>query len=110
MEHQQHNNIAWPLYTDTHKKTARFPGITSPYVYYGITGTSFALHIEDLALRWWTGPEAVVRYSDFLKCSVEDILKIGTCKHPIQHKNVFLHPHFFQERGIPYTRVSYFYF
>lgn len=93
----------------------RFAGITSPYVYYGIAGTSFALHIEDLALwscnynngpgkkLWYVVPPA---WYDFLKQSVEKVLKIETCQHPIQHKNIFLDPRFFQEHNIPYTRVS----
>lgn len=92
-----------------------FEGITSPYVYYGINGTSFALHIEDLALwscnfnngpgkkLWYVVPPA---FYEVLKDSVEGVLNINTCSHPIQHTNISLHPKFFQKRNIPYTRVS----
>lgn len=92
-----------------------FEGITSPYVYYALPGTSFPLHIEDLALwscNYNNGPGKKLWYVvppswyQFLKDSVESLLKIETCRHPIQHKNIFLNPEFFQKRGIPYTRVS----
>lgn len=96
-------------------KLCDFAGITTPYIYYGNAGTSFALHIEDLALwscNYNTGPGSKVWYVvppswySYLKAAVEGILKINTCRHPIQHKTTFVHPQFFQEHEIPYTRVG----
>lgn len=113
------NHIVSSVYQLCHLHAKRpdeifhFRGITSPYIYYGITGTSFALHIEDLALwscNYNNGPGSKLWYVtppswyDFVK-DAESLLNITTCKHPIQHKNIFVHPQFFQERGIPYTRV-----
>lgn len=92
-----------------------FPGITTPFLYYGNAGTTFALHIEDMALwscnfnrgpgnkLWYVVPPSSYQA---LKDGVEASLKNKKCAHPIQHKNVLVNPKFFQKRGIPYTRVS----
>lgn len=92
-----------------------FKGITSPYVYYGLPGTSFAIHIEDMALwscnfncgpgvkLWYVVPPS---HYQILKEKLESVLEIDTCQHPLQHKNIFVDPRFFQAHDIPYTRVS----
>lgn len=103
------------LHASSPAQVFHFKGITSPYIYYGLPGTSFAIHIEDMALwscNFNTGPGVKLWYVvppshyQILKETLESVLGIDTCEHPLQHKNIFVDPRFFQAHDIPYTRVS----
>lgn len=103
------------LHSRKQNEIAHFDGITTPYLYSGISGTSFAIHIEDLALwscNYNRGPGKKLWYVlppswyNVVKDAVESVINDQTCPHPIQHKDIFVKPAFFQARGIPYTRVN----
>lgn len=89
-------------------KGKNLEGITTPYLYFGFGGSSFALHVEDQLLNscsylhrggnkiWFFVP--IEYYERLSKFFTEDCEK---CENHLRHKNKIVDPDLLREEGFP---------
>ncbi|GAX80508.1 hypothetical protein CEUSTIGMA_g7946.t1 [Chlamydomonas eustigma] len=92
------------------------PGVSSPYLYYGMWRSTFAWHCEDLDLysvnylhygaskHWYCiPPEYRVRFENLVKSLLPDIFK--ACPEFMRHKELLISPQMLDLHNIPYVKA-----
>ena len=95
---------------------ASIPGVTSPYLYFGMWRALFAWHTEDLDLysvnylhfgapkTWYTvPPEHRKRFEIVAQGLCPELFR--TCPEFFRHKEILLSPQLLRQQGIPLVRV-----
>jgi len=92
------------------------PGVTSPYLYYGMWRATFAWHCEDMDLysvnflhygapKYWYGiaPEHRARFETLVRGMLPDLFR--HCPEFMRHKDLLISPALLDQHKIPYIRV-----
>mmetsp|Transcript_31647 Transcript_31647/g.43897 ORF Transcript_31647/g.43897 Transcript_31647/m.43897 type:complete len:673 (+) Transcript_31647:311-2329(+) len=93
------------------------PGVTTPYLYFGMWRSTFAWHTEDLDLysvnylhygrpkSWYCiQPKHRQRFENIVQGLIPDMWRV--CPQFLRHKELILSPAFLKQHNIPVVRVT----
>lgn len=99
------------------KKKNKFPGINTPYIYFGMWKTTFAFHSEDLHLysinqlhegapkTWYAIPPSSGREFE-LKCATAMSKSSEACPQFLHHKYTIASPKWLNNNKIPFDKIT----